>query len=933
MMGLTTNAENRKKQKEAYIDAQIEKAKQYEQDVLSGKKIASQWIKKAVVRRERLADKYFFSEDKAREAFGFFYYVKIVIGAKPERFVPLDWMAWITYNIYGLYRDETCRKKLFRFSNIWVARKSAKALSLDTRIPTPSGWTTMGEISVGDEIFSVDGSVTRVTGVSEISYHRKLYEVEFEDGEKIKACEDHLWEVETRDSRRRVRGKKDPSVDFESGYFKDGFVLTTKDMLHDVYRDRADEKGREYKYRVPVAKPLELPEKDLPVDPYLLGCWLGGGDSSCARISSSVDDIDMYKFLENDGRYSVSYSRDKRNKSIHINISTKETCFKSELRDLGLLNNKHIPKDYLRASREQRLALLQGLMDTDGTVSLNGKCVFTQKSASVSHGVSELLSSLGIKHSIKMKEGKIGDVSYGNFFYILFFTDKTLPCFRLERKFNRLKDRLSSRMKNKSIVSIKEIPVEPMRCISVDHESKLYLSGDRMTATHNTTYASVLALYALTKGEYDAEVYFCATTKDQASQALRYLKSMVGVSPALNKRVKRQQYRLKYESDERGSCIARPVANEPDTLDGLKPSFAIVDEKHALPDNDLFNIMKTGMLACEDPQIVTISTAGFNRDYPFYKELELGKKVLDEELDDDSTFYAFYTLDDESEIGDPEMWIKSNPSLKDENGIGTMWLDDLVVDYKKACMTLVDKNNFITKNLNVYTDSVDSWIPDAAYKKCFNEVDVESLRGCDAYMGIDLSRTRDLASLVVVVKDPETGRMKVIPEFFFPTEAGENKIRESGIDLTEWIDAGWIQPHYGNIIDYNEVFERIKYYSEYFNLISCGYDSWFAAQLIAMVESEIMLDMIPLKQNTGTFTFPMKYFERLVFSEDIDCSKSPVLRWNIRNCVPYYGGNDDCKLMKNKSLDSIDGAVALLMALAVYANDNFDALNMIMNGE
>lgn len=446
-----------------------------------------------------------------------------------------------------------------------------------------------------------------------------------------------------------------------------------------------------------------------------------------------------------------------------------------------------------------------------------------------------------------------------------------------------------------------------------------------------TYFSSILSLYALMKGEREAEVYFCATTKDQASQALRYLKEIVKNSPALRKRVKRQQYKLIYEGN--GSCVARPVANEPDKLDGLKPSFAIVDEKHAFPDNNMFNIMKTGILACEDPQIVTISTSGLNRDFPFYKELELGKKALDGDIEDDNTFHAYFTLDDEDEIDNPEMWIKANPSLKDENGVGIISLEDLVVDYKKACLQLADKSNFITKNLNIYTDSVDTWIPDNSYRKCFNEVKIEELKGCKAYMGIDLAKTRDLASLVLVVEHPETKKMQIIPEFYFPTEAGENKIRESGIDLSEWIEQGWIIPHYGNTIDFKAVFDRIEYWCDYFEIDFIGYDPWFSHELVSMVESKIMVDMMPLRQNTGTFTFPMKFFERLIFSENIDCSKSPVMRWNIRNCVPYYGGNGDCKLMKNKSLDAIDGAVAMLMALAVYANDNFDALNIIMNGD
>jgi len=445
-----------------------------------------------------------------------------------------------------------------------------------------------------------------------------------------------------------------------------------------------------------------------------------------------------------------------------------------------------------------------------------------------------------------------------------------------------------------------------------------------------TTLSAIFALYALMKEERNAEVYFAATTKDQASQALRYLKQIVQDSPALAKRVLRQQYRLLYKHN--GECIAKPVANEPDKLDGLSPSFSIIDEKHALPTNDLFNIMKTGTLARENPQIVSISTSGFNKDYPYFMELEIGKRVLNEEIEDDATFYAFYTLDDESEVDDFDMWEKANPSLKEKHneGEGVISLEDLIIDYKKACLTITDKKNFLTKNLNLYVDGEDTWIPDEDYRKVFNSVDIQKLKGCKAYIGIDLSTSTDLSSLVVVVEHPETKKIQVIPEFYFPSSREEKKIRASGIDLTEWIEKGFILEHEGKIIDYDKVFERIKFYCDYFDIQAIAYDPWNSLLLISKIEEEIMVDLVPCRQNTGFFNFPLKYIERLVYSQQIDISQSPVLRWNFRNVVLYYDGNGNIKIVKNKSLDSVDGAVALAMAVGMYCEMNFDAIKALM---
>lgn len=446
-----------------------------------------------------------------------------------------------------------------------------------------------------------------------------------------------------------------------------------------------------------------------------------------------------------------------------------------------------------------------------------------------------------------------------------------------------------------------------------------------------TTFAAILSLYALLKEERNSEAYFCANTKDQASQALRYLKQIVKDSPALKNNVRLRQFKLESENDKRGYCVARPVANEPDTLDGLSPSFAIIDEKHAMSTNDLFNIMKTGTLARTNPLIITISTAGFNREYPFYNEIEVGKKILDGDLEDDSTFYALFMLDDEEkEIENPEMWAKANPSLKDKDGRGVISLDDLIIDFKKASLIMADKKNFITKNLNIYVDAEDAWLPDEDYKKCGKDADIKEFFGAKAYLGIDLSTARDLSSLVAILEHPVTGELTVFPEFYFPSDASEKKIRASGIDLTEWIDKDYIREHKGRIVSYDEIFDRIAWWCDNFDVQAIGYDPWNATMLIAKVESEIMVDMKPCRQNTGFFNFPMKYFERLVFSETVNVTKNPVLRWNVKNVVTYTDGNGNIKPMKNKSLDSIDGVIALLMALGMYAEINFDAVSALM---
>lgn len=452
-------------------------------------------------------------------------------------------------------------------------------------------------------------------------------------------------------------------------------------------------------------------------------------------------------------------------------------------------------------------------------------------------------------------------------------------------------------------------------------EAIIYLSRK----ASKTTTASLLAIYALLKEERNQEAYTLSLTREQASQSLRYAKQIIRDSPALRKRVDVLQHKLRTKVN--GSGVFRALPARADALLGLSPGMIIVDEYSVFPSKEEVNALTTGILARENPMVIYTTTASFYKDYPFYSEdLETGKKVLRGEAELDSVFYALYTLDSADEEHEPEMWIKANPSIG-----YTITQSGLEALYEKAQLSASDRLEFLTKNLNLFVDSADQWIPDEAYKKCFVDVDEDVIAGQPAYIGLDMSATRDLASLVLVVEGKDN-KLHIIPEFYFPTSDNEsNKIRKSGIDLTRWIESGWILPHDKAIIDYDEVFERIKYFSENFALQGIFYDPYNAQQLKQRVDTELLVDTFPFKQNTLAFNAPLKFLERVIYSEQVTLSKSPVLRWNFRNVVLYRDGNNNIKIIKNKSKDSVDGAVAAAMAIGGYLKFNFDNYDELLD--
>ncbi|WP_159521729.1 terminase large subunit [Sunxiuqinia indica] len=432
-----------------------------------------------------------------------------------------------------------------------------------------------------------------------------------------------------------------------------------------------------------------------------------------------------------------------------------------------------------------------------------------------------------------------------------------------------------------------------------------------------TVFSVGIELYMLISDrEADPEAYLCATTREQAGQALRYTKNIVKNSPALKRRLKVQQFQILYN---KRSGILKVLANKPDSNDSLNPYVFIIDEMHAHPTLDFFNVMKSGVMSRENPLGIITSTAGFNKDYPFFKMVETGKRTLEGVIDDDITFYALYCLDDDDDIEDYECWVKANPNIGQ-----TIRLDALKKEYSKAKLTISELNNFITKNLNRYLDGLENWIPDDVYKTCFTNIAPPTDQRVQAFMGIDLSATRDLASIVIVWTDPATGKMCVMPEFYFPQNEVK-RIRESGIDLGEWIKKGYIMEHDSPTINQELIFERIKYWNTVFEITQINYDKWNSGFIIPKVEAELYIMCQHFQQQTTWFNFPLKYIERLFFDEAIAMSENPVLRWMFRNIVLYYDGNGNIKIMKNKSLDSVDGPVSLAMAIGGWLQYNGDA--------
>lgn len=343
-------------------------------------------------------------------------------------------------------------------------------LALDTQIPTPSGWTTMGELERGCIVFDENGRPCEVAGTSPVFEDRKCFEITFDDGSTIVADAEHRWKVEERGKRKTATWEWTDKI------------VTTAEL-------------QKKKHYINVAKPLELDFAELPISPYVLGVWLGDGTSSSGSVTASMGDIyeTQANILAAGHAVGEVHEYPYRGGSATFTI----LGIRSNLVNMNLLNDKHIPIDYLRAADFQRLSLIQGLMDTDGHFSSdNNQCTFVNGNVEIARGFTELLSSFGIKFQISVGKSQAKIFPNGKEYTskatlrISFTVDPDLQMFRLERKrIPQQRERSTHwrRTKRFGITSVAEVASVPVKCISVNSETHLFLAGTSMIPTHNSS--------------------------------------------------------------------------------------------------------------------------------------------------------------------------------------------------------------------------------------------------------------------------------------------------------------------------------------------------------------------------------------------------------------------------------------------------------------
>jgi len=434
-----------------------------------------------------------------------------------------------------------------------------------------------------------------------------------------------------------------------------------------------------------------------------------------------------------------------------------------------------------------------------------------------------------------------------------------------------------------------------------------------------TTMAAGLGLYLLDgDGEPGAEIYSAATKFDQAKISHEEATRMVKSSPDLADHIRVHTNNLfVLETDS----FFRPLGRDHDTLDGLNVHGALVDEVHAHKTRDLWDIIETATGSRRQPLIVAITTAGFNKQSICFELHDYSQKILEGTLADETFMAMIYTIDKDDDWADERNWIKANPNLN-----VSVKIDDLRRKAGKAAAIPSALNTFKRLHLNIWTDAESTWIPAEAWNLCGKPFSEDALRGRMCYSGLDLSSTKDITALVHVFPPmTENDVYHVICRFFLPRQNLMNRVRNDRVPYDAWEAAGYIITTPGKRINYDWIHNQISADAERFDIREIAYDRWGATKVVQDLadlgfekENENKYAsrfLIDFGQGYISMSAPMKELEALILEQKMAHGGNPVLAWMCSNVHATEDPAGNIKPDKGKSIERIDGIVALIMAL------------------
>jgi len=428
----------------------------------------------------------------------------------------------------------------------------------------------------------------------------------------------------------------------------------------------------------------------------------------------------------------------------------------------------------------------------------------------------------------------------------------------------------------------------------------------------STLCSGLVLLTLVADGERSAEVYSCASSLKHGKIIYQEAEKMMKSSPFLSEQLQCVPSTSRIVFPATGSYYEVLSSNSA-TAEGWNIHACFFDELHRQKNPDLFNALRYGGAARDQPLFVTISTAGvYEPDSIAWRQWCYAKDVRDGVVEDTSFLPAIYAAEQDDDWTKEETWKKANPSL----GL-TLKLEDFRREFEKAQATPSDQNTFKRYRLNMWSQALASWIPDDKWMTCKGSIELtaEELKTIEWFGGLDMASTEDVTALTLVGE--HNGQLIVLPFFWVCEAQADQRQTRDKVSYVTWIKQKHIQVAGDKSIEYATIRRDINELGGKYKIKRLAVDRWNASQLVQELDGD-GFDLCYFGQGYQSMTAPIKELERLVYDGKLSHGGNPVLRWMMGNVMIRRDDADNVKISKSKSKEKVDGVVSTAMSVALW---------------
>ena len=425
-----------------------------------------------------------------------------------------------------------------------------------------------------------------------------------------------------------------------------------------------------------------------------------------------------------------------------------------------------------------------------------------------------------------------------------------------------------------------------------------------------TTLSAFINLYCtFAENEAKAEGYFAATKREQASIGFEESKRMIRQSPELRKHLKILTGSIVRHGIDQS---IKALSADKDSMDGLNLHCGVIDELHAHKTDEVVNVLRTATGSRRQPLIYEITTAGTNLQGVCFDHRKYSIQILEGKLQDERWFSMIYTLDQDDDWQNPDVWIKANPNL----GISKKpeYLKTMVTEAinKPATQSSIKRLDF-----NLWEGVKERWLPEQIWLKNKMEAlptDQDLVEHFESVAGLDVAAVRDFNALAMLFWNEDDLFAK--SQFWVPAEMIDERVKKYNIGFDQWVMNGWIRQTTGNVADTNFILDEVHAYHLKYKFNQVAFDKAMAYHGLMQGLMERGIEGLEHPQSIMYMSEPTKEIERLLISKELKTDGSPVMDWMLGNVDLYVDPNANYKMNKGKSVDKIDGPVALAMAIS-----------------